>query len=479
MEDIARLPSSTAKIMNDIALKIYHRLPGSLRSMAANLRGYYLRSWRYGPETEGLVAEALNREQWSPDQWKKWQEEQLAFVLHRAATQVPYYRAQWAERRRRGDSASWEYLENWPVLKKEPLRQNPIDFVADDRNVRRMYRERTSGTSGTPLTLWLSKETLRAWFALCEARLRRWHGVSLKDNWALLGGQSVVPPNTTQPPFWVWNAPMNQLYLSANHISPKTASAFIDALDQYNVTHLIVYPSSASVLAREACQKNLMVKGIKVVITNAEPLLPWQRVCIGQGFSSEVRETYGMAEIVASASECQNGSLHWWPEVGWVESLKDEANEPMPLGSPGRLICTSLLNTDMPLIRYEVGDRGNVTEEPTPCPCGRMLPVLAGIEGRTNDLLIALDGRQVFWVNPVFYGLPVQEAQIIQESRKDLRVRYVPASNFTVATEGVIIRRLQERMGPINVSMNQVSNIPRGENGKFRAVVCNIPSERG
>lgn len=271
---------------------------------------------------------------------------------------------------------------------------------------------------------------------------------------------------------------MNQLYLSANHISPKTASAFIDALGQYKITHLIVYPSSASVLAREAIQKKITVKGVKVVLTNAEPLLPWQRICIGQGFASKVRETYGMAEIVASASECHDGTLHWWPEVGWTEILKDEITEPTPPGSSGRLICTSLLNSDMPLIRYQVGDRSSVVEKSAACKCGRMLPVLSGIEGRTNDILIALDGRRVFWVNPVFYGLPIQEAQIIQESRHDLRVKYVPASNFTLEAERAIIRRLQEKMGRVNINMDQVSSIPRGANGKFRAVICNLPTEQ-
>src|SRR5713101_5601782 len=102
--------------MSDTLLKLYHRLPAPIRSVAASLRGLYLRSWRYGPETERLVEEALEREHWSPERWKAWQEERLGYILHRAATQVPYYREQWTTRRRRGDQTSWGYLENWPTL---------------------------------------------------------------------------------------------------------------------------------------------------------------------------------------------------------------------------------------------------------------------------------------------------------------------------------------------------------------------------
>jgi phenylacetate-CoA ligase len=211
-----------------LLLQLYHRLPVPTRSVAASLRGLYLRSWRYGPESEQLVAEALERERWSPERWKAWQEEQLAAVLHRAATRVPYYRAQWAARRRQGDHASWEDLENWPVLGKEALRQNPTAFVADDCAIRRMFHEHTSGTTGKPLDLWWGRTTVRAWYALFEARCRRWYGISRQDRWAMLGGQLITLRNQRRPPFWVWNAALNQLYMSSYHLAPDLIPYYFD-----------------------------------------------------------------------------------------------------------------------------------------------------------------------------------------------------------------------------------------------------------
>src|SRR5690606_8477381 len=118
--------------MNKSLLKFYHQLPPSARDIVASIRGYYLRSWRYGPETEHWATEAHEREYWSAEKWKAYREERLASVLHRAATQVPYYRDQWAERRRQGDKASWDYLENWPILEKDVLRADALRFLADD-----------------------------------------------------------------------------------------------------------------------------------------------------------------------------------------------------------------------------------------------------------------------------------------------------------------------------------------------------------
>ncbi len=97
---------------------------------------------------------------------------------------VPYYRDQWADRRRRGDRSSWDVLDNWPLLEKEAIRVNPEAFVADDRDIRSLVPGSTSGTTFKPLRLWSGKETLREWYALHEVRCRGWYGQTRNDRWA-------------------------------------------------------------------------------------------------------------------------------------------------------------------------------------------------------------------------------------------------------------------------------------------------------
>lgn len=455
-------------------LKLYHSLPYPFRVLAASAKGYYLRWWRYGPETERLIEEALERETWSPQQWRAWQEERLAYVLHRARHKVPYYREYWDKRRRAGDRASWEVLENWPILKKEEVRAQPQAFVADDCDIRRMFCDRTSGTTGTPLNVYIKRETVRYWYALFEARVRRWHGVSVNEHWAILGGQLVVPFRQQKPPFWVYNAGLKQLYLSTHHLSPQNARWYVEALRHYTPTHMIAYPSSASVLAAAILDQGLIPPTLKVVFSNAEPLLDAHRDVISQAFQCPVRNTYGMGEIVAAASECEHGTMHLWPEVGYIEILDDERDIPAPDNKTGRLIITGLLNVDMPLIRYEVGDRGRVSGADEGCPCGRLLPRLAAIEGRSNDLVLTPDGRRIFWLNPAFYGLPIREAQIIQESLERLRVRLVPAPGYTEEDGRIIVQRLRDRVGDMEIVLETVDFIPREANGKFRFVVNKV-----
>lgn len=66
--------------MNPSWMAVYGSLPGPLKSVAASLRGWSLRRLRYGPDTERLVEEAFEREQWAPPRWKAWQEERIAAI---------------------------------------------------------------------------------------------------------------------------------------------------------------------------------------------------------------------------------------------------------------------------------------------------------------------------------------------------------------------------------------------------------------
>lgn len=454
-----------------LSLQIYHRLPPWARNVAASVRGYYLSRWRYDAQTEKLVEEALERDYWSERQWKQWRENRLAFILQRAATKVPYYRDIWQKRRRNGDKSSWEYLENWEILEKQTLRSRDSEFVADDCDPAKMYLDHTSGTTGTSLNLWIKSETVKFWYALFEARSRRWYGVSKDTRWAILGGQLVAPVRQRKPPFWVWNAGLNQLYMSSYHLAPDLTGFYLDALKKYRVRYILGYSSALYSLAQKAVRENRKDIKMDVVIANAEPLFDYQKELISEAFGCPVRETYGMAEMVAAASECENGSLHRWLDAGIIEGENSFSDK-----QPTDFICTGLVNADMPLIRYRIGDCGTFSDEK--CDCGRTLPLMGRIEGRSDDVLYTADGRRIGRLDPVFKNdLPVIEAQIIQESLKKIIVKYVPAEGFSQDNAKDLTARIRERMGDVQVEMKKVGQIPRTERGKFRAVICNLSKE--
>ena len=458
--------------VSEALLRLYHRLPSPARLLTANLRGLQLRRLRYGPETKGLIAEALERDTWSATRWNAFRDERLVWLLNRAAKQVPFYRIYWENRRRAGDRSSWERIENWPLLRKETVQQHPHAFVAEDCDLRRMIHSQTSGTTGKPLHLWWTRSVTRSWFALFEARVRRWNQVSIQQPWAMMGGQLIVPVRSDRPPFWLKNYAQNQLYLSSFHLSLRNAPAYAAALAAHGPTHMVSYPSSAATLAQLFLQHGLRVDGMRLLITNADYLHDRQREIIGKALGVHVRNTYAMGEMVGAASECSAGSLHLWPEVGWEELL--DGNEQLSRGpGQGHFVFTGLLNSDMPLIRYVVGDSGRFSA-PEICSCGRWPARIEAIEGRLSDMIATHDGRRVFWLNSVLYGLPILEAQIVQETINHLRVCYVPTASFCRADAVTLVNRLRERVGCMKIDLEIVNAVERTASGKVRAVVSKL-----
>jgi phenylacetate-CoA ligase len=452
-------------------IDLYHRLPAPVRSWAASLHGYRLRRLRYGADTDRIADEALAVERRPAEEWRRRQSEDLARTLRHAAEQVPYYRDLWAERRRAGFDP--RVLADWPILEKQTVRENPTRFLADDVPRSQLVPEHTSGTTATPLHLWWSRGAVRRHYGLFEARWRRWYGVDRHDRWAMLGGQLVVPSARRVPPYWVWNAGLNQLYFSSYHLSPATAPHYLEALRQYRVRYLWGYTSSLYSLAVD-CGKRGRSLGLKVAITNAEPLSPRQRTTIENAFGCPVRETYGMAELVASAGECEAGRMHLWPEEGVLEVVDGDTS--VRAGETGDLVATGLMNDAMPLVRYRIGDRGALAADSGTCACGRTLARLHSLEGRADDVLFTSDGRRVGRLDTVFKAdFPIREAQIVQDRLDAVRVRLVPADGYDEAAAEAIRRAMRDRLGDVEVAIETVSAIERTQRGKFRAVICSLP----
>lgn len=461
--------------MNPWLMRLYHRLPSSLQNFAASRHGDRLMRLRYGETFRRELPRFAERETWSPHQWKSWQNEKLRALLKRAVERVPYYRQLHEQGLFPTDEATPDNLTCLPLLEKEPVRQAPLDFLADDCNPAEMYAERTSGTTGKPLMLWWSPETHQTWYACFERRVRNWSQVALGDRWATLGGQLVVPQHRQRPPFWVWNASGSQLYMSSYHLRSDFLDAYLDELLHRKIDYIFGYASSLDALATHALERGRSDVHLKVAISNAEPFYAHQRRRIESAFSCPTRDTYAPAELTIAAFECEAGQMHLSPDVGITEVV-DDYGTPLPAGETGHLVVTSLLNPDHILIRYRQGDRGALAASDEPCHCGRTLPRLASIEGRTDDVLTTSDGRKIGRLDPIFKdSLRIREAQIIQEELDRVVVKVVPAEHFDETDSAAIRNGIRDRMGAIDVNVVLVDCLPRTSAGKLRAVINQVP----
>ncbi len=460
--------------MSPWLLHLYHRLPSPVQNFVSTRHGARLNRLRYGDTFRGELPRFAERETWPAQRWQQWQTERLESLLHRAVERVPYYRRLHAQGKFPIDRVTTDNLTCLPLLDKEPVRKAPRDLLADDCDPRRMYAERTSGTTGKPLKLWWSPDTHQIWYACFERRVRNWAHVELGDRWATLGGQLVVAQHRERPPFWVWNASSTQLYMSSYHLRSDFLDAYLDEMVRRRIEYVFGYASSLDALASHAIERGRNDIHFKVAISNAEPFFAHQRRRIEQAFHCPSRDIYAPAELTIAAFECEAGKMHLSPDVGITEVVDDDGH-PVPVGETGHLIVTGLLNQDQILIRYRQGDRGALATPSDPCPCGRTMPVLASIEGRADDVLITPDGRKIGRLDPVFKdAIRIREAQIVQERIDYVVVNVVVAENYDESDATAIQNGIRDRMGAVDVEIVVVDHLQRTSAGKLRAVINKV-----
>jgi phenylacetate-CoA ligase len=166
--------------------------------------------------------------------------------------------------------------------------------------------------------------------------------------------------------------------------------------------------------------------------------------------------------------------LHVNADSVLVEVLRD--GRPAPPGAPGKIVVTDLSNFAMPLVRYQVGDVGVLSDRR--CPCGRGLPLLESIEGREADYVITATGHLISGISLTenFATLVPGIAQI-QETVRHFLFRVVAAPSFDDASRRRMTALVRERFGPEAAYRCEfVAAIPQEASGKYRFCVSHVLS---
>lgn len=466
--------------MSGILDNLYARSPIAIQNLGISVFGWFWKLRRQSGVFRTELDRFESRDLFTGVQWTQYQTKLLRELLQWSYAHVPAYRRRWAALGLYSEDLKafqLSDLQRLPLLEREELRQSPTDFVAKVSPRRKLHVLHTSGSTGTPVAIYLSSQTHQKIQAAYEARCRRWAGVNYKMSRAMIGGRLVVPKAFSRPPFWRHNWAEKQLYMSAFHIAPENAAAYAAALGRFRPDYLVGYASAHFFLARMIEEGALSVPSPKAVLTSSEKLTSEMRETLERVYRAPVFDAYSGVEGCCLASECSHHRLHLSPDVGVVEIL-DEVGCPVPAGQTGEVVATGLLNFDQPLVRYRTGDLAALSTES--CPCGRAMPVIGELVGRLEDTVLGLDGRETVRFHGIFIGLPsVREGQVIQEALDHIRVRVVAPQGLSDKEGREISHRVQHRLGPVRVDVEVVPRIERTERGKFKAVISHVPRRAG
>jgi phenylacetate-CoA ligase len=386
---------------------------------------------------------------------------------------VPYYTDEF--RRLRFDArdlATVEDLQQLPFLTKAIIRENVENLKSPV--AKKLIRYNTGGSSGEPLVFYMGMDRVSHDVA-AKWRATRWWGVDIGDPEIVLWGSPVELGKQDRIKAYRDKVFRSHL-LPAFSMSPEQMRTYLAAITRIRPSMLFGYASALAMLARfaEAERRDMASLGIKVAFATGETLYPDQRTLIERVFGAKVANGYGSRDAGFIAHQCPHGSLHQSAEHIVVELL-NQNGKPVASGDTGEIVITHLATGDFPFVRYRTGDMAVGSSEP--CKCGRGLPMLREVFGRTTDFIHTASGNSMHALALIYEVRDkpgVKAFKFIQAADLSLELLLVAGSELTNEIEQMIAAGILRRMGPgTKLSVRRVNDIPPEKSGKYRYVVSN------
>lgn len=400
------------------------------------------------------TAARLHHDQWrTPEELDRLQWRRLGAMLAHAQDKSPFWRERFAalgvtpaDIRTRAD------LARLPVTTRADLRR-PDHLLAAGFVRDRLKAAMTSGSTGQRTVSYFDREAWVIGKHLLKLRARRACGLRATDRLALF---QEADPGRRDTAFG------GRLRSFSIHVPPERVVADVAA---FAPTVLYGFPGHLLRLGVAAAGRLRP----RLVFTSGELLDGATRRQIQARFASPVFDVYGSTEAKEIAWECPAGA-GYHINADWL--LVETVPASDGLGATvGRILVTSLYNRAMPLIRYELGDGGELLDGP--CPCGRGLPLMRPTRGRCADYFVLADGTTItpYDLTCAIEHLPgLARYQIVQRSRSRVEVLVEPGAGFEPSVGTAIQSALISVLHGLTPEVSVVDRLQHEPSGKFRIV---------
>lgn len=283
-----------------------------------------------------------------------------------------------------------EDWENLPILNKQNLQKPIEERLSKGYSKKNIYLNKTSGSSGTPFVFakdkyshaltWSSIIMRFGWFGIDfnKSYQARFYGIPLD----FIGYQKERFKDFLT----------NRFRFPVFDLSDEVLEKFLQKFKTKKFDYINGYTSSIVLFAKFLEQKNIILNEVcptlKACFVTSEMLFESDKILLEKQFGIPIIREYGASELDLIAFENPEGEWQVNSETLFIEIL-DENNNPVPHGTEGKIVITSLFNKANPFIRYEIGDIGILDEKST-----AQKPILKKLIGRTNDIAILPSGKK-------------------------------------------------------------------------------------
>ncbi len=328
----------------------------------------------------------------SREQIRAWQDERLVKQVKHVWDNVPYYRKKMEDA---GvcpeDIKGVDDIRKLPFVTKADLREGyPYGLLAEDlKNCVRI--QSTSGTTGKRVVAFYTQHDIDLWEDCCARAITAVGGTN-EDVCQVSYGYGLF---TGGPGLNGGSHKVGCLTIPTSSGNTERQIMFIRDL---NATILCCTPSYAAYLGETMKEMGLSPEDIplKAGIFGAEAWSEEMRQDIQKTMGIKAYDIYGLTELsgpgVAFECSAQTG-MHINEDHFIAEVIDPDTLEPVPDGTYGELVFTSITKEAFPLLRYRTRDIVKLSHEP--CPCGRTHVKMSKPRGRSDDMLI-IRGVNVF-----------------------------------------------------------------------------------
>jgi len=413
---------------------------------------------------------------WSGEQLLAHQLEQIARLLAHARVTTPFYRDRFGSETPVGNAAlTLEAFTSLPLLTRRDVQSagDALHSRALDPRFGGSFATHTSGSTGEPVKLLATELDRLVWEAM-TLRDHDWHRRDIGAKLASIRANIGSAEDAALPD---WGVPTSELYVTGPSFTLTSNTDYARQaswLARHQPAYLVTYPSNLGGLIDHCRLQGSTLPGLREVRTTGETLTDDLRARCRDTFGVDVVDIYSSQECGYLALECpESGLYHVMSEAVLLEVLGPD-DRPCREGETGELVVTVLHNFASPLIRYRLGDHA---ERGPICTCGRGLPTLRRIRGRSRNLVRLPDGTQ-HWPMVGFYEYrevaPVRQYQAIQYGPTDIELRLVTDRPLSTAEEAQLRAIVQRWLQyPFDVRFAYYpERIPATPSGKYEDFIC-------
>ncbi|MEM3640373.1 MAG: phenylacetate--CoA ligase family protein [Candidatus Bathyarchaeia archaeon] len=413
---------------------------------------------------------------WKTDKLLKHQNTELKRVIRYAYNYVPYWHEKFKQIGLKPDDIKTiEDLNKLPIINKKEVRSNLSRILSVRYNKDKLKKVFTSGSTGQPLTLYLSisEDEFRK---ARHLRANIFCGQRMRDVWVVITSPIRFEKTLRLPRlFRIYSMNTISVYASPSEQIVSLKSLKPDVVEGYS--------SSLYMLAREIKKRGGENIKPRIMFSGTELIDYSHRQFIEKVFDAPLYDQYATIEFERMAWQCPEKTGYHIEADAMIMQFVDRDGEEVAPGERGEIVCTSLFNYAMPLIRYAVGDVGVKSAEE--CSCGVNFPLMEMVEGRSDSIIYLADGRPI---SPIafIYAMQlfkwfefIEQWRVVQEQKNTLRVDIKTGEacvNQSIMEEELAwhLRKILNLGADVVVRVCFVDDIPVDKSGKRMKVVSAI-----